>query len=377
AQAAAEAAARAVAQATARLTQAAVPEAGVPPAAGAAQAAGAASPATAAPVPPAPRAGPAAPTPPTGVAAAPPGGPAPAAPVAAPAAPVPLAGPAAASEAAPATGTVAASTVTPPSPTFDEAPAPPGGTATAVAPEATVPAPAPAGPALGRSEAPPTAPAAADEVATVITPAPDEAPSADESEEDAVAEHPARRRERVPFGVPAERAGRSPAAREPAAAKGARVEAAEPPTWLPLAGLVVSVWAILPRFLTPPLNTRDAVEIADHVVPGVVVLGLCLGAIVFAQRPGGLGNYGFFSGLVIVLAGLWMAVTHLPLIAQATRGEAPWAGTIYHSASALAMLGFSVIWMAAHWNTAEFPEEAAPGATPPRDASRRPRQPSR
>jgi hypothetical protein len=77
---------------------------------------------------------------------------------------------------------------------------------------------------------------------------------------------------------------------------------------------------------------------------------------------------------------LWMAVTHLPLIAQATREEAPWAGTIYHSASALAMLGFSVIWMAAHWNTAEFPEdESNPASTKGRtaDASRRSRQPSR
>jgi hypothetical protein len=222
-------------------------------------------------------------------------------------------------------------------------------------------------------------------------PAPETAETAeaaeDEDRQEAAPSHRRRRaRERVRVETPVERRAPPRATRERPKAAAAAAEPAEPPSWLPVAGLVVSVWAILPRFLTPPLNTRDAVEIADHVIPGLVVMGLCVGALVVRRRPGGSGNYGFFSGLVIVLAGLWMSVTHLPLIAQATREEAPWAGTIYHSASALAMLGFSVIWMAAHWNTADFPDDEAdlPADEPARrgggrevSANRGPRQPSR
>lgn len=131
----------------------------------------------------------------------------------------------------------------------------------------------------------------------------------------------------------------------------------QPPGWLPLAGLVVGVWGALPFFLTPPLNTRDVVEIVDHVIPGLVVLAVCTGAVLLQRRPDRGGSYLFFGGLVMVLAGLWMTVTHVPLVSQATREEAPWAGTIYHSASALAVLGFSVIWMAAHWNSADVSDD--------------------
>lgn len=123
-----------------------------------------------------------------------------------------------------------------------------------------------------------------------------------------------------------------------------------------MAGLIVAVWAALPHFLTPPLDTESLVEIVDHVVPGLVVFAICLGAVLVQRRPGPSGNYLFVGGLGLVLAGLWMVATHLPLVAQALRDEAPWAGTIYHSASALAVLGFSLIWMAANWNAAEFPE---------------------
>lgn len=128
----------------------------------------------------------------------------------------------------------------------------------------------------------------------------------------------------------------------------------EAPAWLAVAGLVVAAWAALPRVVTPDLDTEDLVELLDHVVPGLVVLAVCLGAVLVQRRPGRRGSYLFFGGLVLVLAGLWMVATHLPLVAEATRDEAPWAGTIYHSASALAVFGFSLIWMTANWNAGEL-----------------------
>ena len=120
--------------------------------------------------------------------------------------------------------------------------------------------------------------------------------------------------------------------------------------------MAVAVWGALPHFVTPPLDTENLVEIVDHVIPGLVVFAVSLGAILAQRQPGRGGNFLFFGGLTLVLAGLWMVATHLPLLAQATRGEAPWAGTLYHSASALSVFAFSLIWMAANWNAPEFAE---------------------
>jgi len=133
-----------------------------------------------------------------------------------------------------------------------------------------------------------------------------------------------------------------------------RAERREAPRWLAVAGLIVAAWAALPRFFTPALDTDNLVELVDHVVPGLVVFAVCLGAVLVQRQPGRGGNQLFLGGLVLVLAGLWMVATHLPLVAQAMRDEAPWAGTIYHSASALSVFGFSLIWMAANWNAGEF-----------------------
>lgn len=127
----------------------------------------------------------------------------------------------------------------------------------------------------------------------------------------------------------------------------------EAPGWLATAGLGVAAWAALPYVATPPLDTEGLVEFVDHVVPGLVVFAVCIGALRLRRRTDRGGNYLYASGLGLVLAGLWMVATHLPLVAQAARGEAPWAGTIYHSASALCVLGFSLIWMVAHWNALE------------------------
>lgn len=119
----------------------------------------------------------------------------------------------------------------------------------------------------------------------------------------------------------------------------------------------MAVWAALPFFVSPPLDTDNVVEFVDHVVPALVVLAVCIDALIVQRRPDGGGNHLFVGGLALVLAGLWVVATHLPLVSQAAQpgDEAPWAGTIYHSASAVAALGFSLIWMAANWNAVESP----------------------
>lgn len=107
--------------------------------------------------------------------------------------------------------------------------------------------------------------------------------------------------------------------------------------------LLVGAWALLPPYTGPFLATDDTVEIVDHVVPGVVVIAVALGTFLLA-RSGRATPLLFPAGLGIVLAGFWMTATHLPLVLQATRQQAPWGATVYHSLPGLAVLVLGVTW---------------------------------
>ena len=138
--------------------------------------------------------------------------------------------------------------------------------------------------------------------------------------------------------------------------------------WLPVMGLVVGVWAMLPKFVTPPLNTADRVEFADHVVPGLVVVAVSAAVLALRRGAGSLGLVPFFAGAVVLLAGFWMVATHVPLVAQAFRDEAPWAGTVYHTAAAVAVFGLGLLWTASHWPDLAHAGAAEPAARPERRA---------
>ena len=134
--------------------------------------------------------------------------------------------------------------------------------------------------------------------------------------------------------------------------------------WLPVMGLVVGAWGILPKFVTPPLNTADRVEFADHVLPGLLVVAVSAAVLVRQRRAGGARLVPFFAGGAVLLAGFWMVVTHIPLVAQAFNDEAPWAGTVHHTAAALAVFGLGLLWVTAHWTdlaAAEAADNAKPG----------------
>lgn len=113
------------------------------------------------------------------------------------------------------------------------------------------------------------------------------------------------------------------------------------------AGLLAGAWALLPPYTGPALNTAARVEFADHVVPGIAVVGISLLSLALARRADA-GRLLFAAGLAVVLAGFWMVATHLPLVLQATRQQAPWGATVYHSAPGLAVLGLGVVWAVAY-----------------------------
>ena len=108
-------------------------------------------------------------------------------------------------------------------------------------------------------------------------------------------------------------------------------------------GLLVGGWAMIPPYTGPALNTSDRVEFVDHVVPAIVIVTIAALAFLFGRRPGA-ASVLFPAGLGIFLAGFWMTATHAPLVLQATRDQAPWGATIYHSVPGLAVLALGAAW---------------------------------
>ncbi|MGH9277063.1 MAG: hypothetical protein ACRD12_02990 [Acidimicrobiales bacterium] len=153
-------------------------------------------------------------------------------------------------------------------------------------------------------------------------------------------------------------------------ATGAPPEAAprDPRWWLPWAGLLVGVWATLPQYSGPTLMTEASKEVADHIIPGILVLIVSAVAVVTGRSNKGPNLTPFICGTVVLLAGFWMMATHIPLIVQAFNDEAPWAGTIYHSSAALATFGLGLMWVTVHWQdlaAIEAAQEAQKATAPP------------
>jgi len=120
---------------------------------------------------------------------------------------------------------------------------------------------------------------------------------------------------------------------------------------LPTIGLVMSAWAVLPPYSGPKLNTETRVEVADHVVPSIILIAASLIVLLLSrQKAETAGSVSLAAGFLVVLAGLWMVATHVPLVAQANRGEVGWGATVYHFTPSLAVLVLGLVWVGAHWS---------------------------
>ena len=134
------------------------------------------------------------------------------------------------------------------------------------------------------------------------------------------------------------------------------------PRLLPLIGLPVALWASLPQYSGPAINTSNTAEIVDHIVPAVFIVLCSLVGIAASRRAAGPGALRFIAGMGVLLAGLWMIATHFPLVTQTMRGgpeAASWAATIYHSASALAVFGLGLLWSTVTWSEADDSSQPA------------------
>ena len=172
---------------------------------------------------------------------------------------------------------------------------------------------------------------------------------------------------RPPAKKPAASAGKQPAPKKaPAKASKAAVDVVpapgpDLPRLLPLVGLPVALWASLPQYSGPAINTSATTEVVDHIIPAILVVLCSLVGIAASRRPQGPGALRFIAGLGVLLAGLWMLATHFPLVTQTMRGgpeAASWAATIYHTSSALAVFGLGLLWATATWAEADDSDQA-------------------
>jgi tetratricopeptide (TPR) repeat protein len=133
-----------------------------------------------------------------------------------------------------------------------------------------------------------------------------------------------------------------------------RVRSGEPPAGArppELASLidalaVLGIWAVLIPWLGPAFGYAPEsvlrLELADHVVPGLLVIGLsllCLPRVVS-------GVLAEWRGLPIVCAadiaaGMWMVAAHAPLLVQAAQRQRSWNLALFHSSAAFGVLAMA------------------------------------
>lgn len=108
----------------------------------------------------------------------------------------------------------------------------------------------------------------------------------------------------------------------------------------------LAAWAMVVPWLAAAvgleLDVATRLEIADHVVPGGIMLAA---AAVLAARSGAPGGVVWIgAGGVAFLTGLWITATHVPLIPQAVDGLAPWGAALLHLSAGPPILAVG-LWM--------------------------------
>lgn len=106
--------------------------------------------------------------------------------------------------------------------------------------------------------------------------------------------------------------------------------------------LAIGVWGTVAPYIGPQVTVRAIVELVDHVVPGVVVLGVALLSL-YRRR------FDLVTAGLSLLAALWMFSTHVPLLAQAVNGEAPWAGSLWMFVPSALILALSLSAIVLAW----------------------------
>lgn len=119
-----------------------------------------------------------------------------------------------------------------------------------------------------------------------------------------------------------------------------------PPVGIMVAVFPLAVWLTVVPFIGASLGFALDVplrlEIADHLVPGVVMVCAATAALLLRRKPSGATAYLVAAGLVF-LSGLWTFSTHVPLVGQAAQGGIDWGTAIFHTAPGVVILVVALI----------------------------------
>lgn len=98
----------------------------------------------------------------------------------------------------------------------------------------------------------------------------------------------------------------------------------------PKALIALAAWAMTVPWIADALgqglDVPDRLEIVDHVVPGVVVLGAC--GVLLLSDAASLTRLA--AGGVACLAGVWITAAHAVLVTEAIDGVSPWGAALLH-----------------------------------------------
>lgn len=124
--------------------------------------------------------------------------------------------------------------------------------------------------------------------------------------------------------------------------------------------LLFSIWGILAPYAGRPVglivDAMPIVEVADHVIPGAAVLAVAGVSLAAGHR--------FFAGsLLVLLAGIWMTATHVPLLVQAANGGASMSAALFHSIPGMVIVVLGAIAVVADAAATDGRRTAARGAT--------------
>ena len=108
--------------------------------------------------------------------------------------------------------------------------------------------------------------------------------------------------------------------------------------------------SIVPPYLGPEIGLKlghidSSVEIVDHVIPGTLTF-LSAGTAFLLLRAGKIREDSLvLAGClsVCMLAGVWEASSHVPLILDGGRPESPWGAVVLHSTLGFVIAVFSLV----------------------------------
>jgi len=110
---------------------------------------------------------------------------------------------------------------------------------------------------------------------------------------------------------------------------------------------VLGAWSAASPFVAEILGLKldvpARVEIVDHVMPGLAVAACSIAVLAYPRlcRPDAAA--ALVLSAICVLAGLWITVSHVPLLVDAADGAVPAGTAIFHALSGPPLLALALV----------------------------------